>query len=168
LHGKSAKPTGDRDFAPLLLIAALGGRCAKEGEMIEGGRSKEAQDLLLLHRVAERISSILDLPILLEQIVSDVAQTFGYCRSAVLLRDEVTGELVITHGWTGEQKKIGDRFQIGKLGIAGYVGKTLQTHYAADVSVDPYYEIGHPSTRSEVDIPLVVRGELIGIFNMQH
>jgi sigma-B regulation protein RsbU (phosphoserine phosphatase) len=129
--------------------------------------SRDGEEFLLLHRVAQRINSVLDLSFLLKQIVSDVAQTFGYCRSAVLLKDDATGDLVITHGWTGDQKKIGDRFQIGQLGIAGHVGKTMQTHYAPDVRVDPYYEIGHPSTRSELDIPLIVRNRLVGIFNVQ-
>ena len=46
-------------------------------------------------------------------------------------------------------------------------GKTRQTHYAPDVRADPYYVIGHPSTRSELDIPLIVRNQLVGIFNVQ-
>lgn len=130
--------------------------------------SEQVEELLLLQRVAQRISSTLDLEPLLKQIVSDVAQTFGYLRSAVLLKDETTNELVIAHGWTGDQKHLGDRFEIGKSGIAGHVGATEQTHYAPDVRVDPFYEVGHPSTRSELDIPLKARDQLIGVFNVQH
>jgi phosphoserine phosphatase RsbU/P len=127
----------------------------------------EAEEFLLLHRVAQRINSVLDLQTLLQEIVRDVMETFGYCRSAILLLDERTNELVISHGWTGDQRKIGDRFPIGQFGIAGHVGETRQTHYAPDVRLDPYYEIGHSSTRSELDIPLLVRDRLIGVFNLQ-
>ena len=45
--------------------------------------SLEGEEFLLLHRVAQRINSVLDLSFVLKQIVSDVAHTFGYCRSAV-------------------------------------------------------------------------------------
>jgi phosphoserine phosphatase RsbU/P len=128
---------------------------------------QQVEELLLLQRVAQRIGSTLDLEVLLKQIVSDVEETFGYCRSAVLLKDDATDELVITHGWTGDYKRIGDRFQIGRSGIAGHVGETGKTHYAPDVRRDPYYHNGHPSTRSELDIPLKVRGRLIGVFNLQ-
>ena len=53
------------------------------------------QELFLLQRVAQRINAILDLEVLLEEVVSDVARTFGYSRSAVLLKDDETDELVI-------------------------------------------------------------------------
>jgi sigma-B regulation protein RsbU (phosphoserine phosphatase) len=136
--------------------------------MPEATPREQIEELLLLQRVAQRINSTLDLDILLEQIVTDVAQTFGYWRSAILLKDETTNDLVLTHGWTGDLKRIGDRFRIGRSGIAGHVGGTRHTHYAPDVRVDPYYETGHPSTRSELDIPLKVRGRFIGVFDIQH
>src|SRR5262245_5748609 len=128
---------------------------------------QQVEELLLLQRVAQRIGSTLDLDVLLKQIVSDVEETFGYCRSAVLLKDDATDELVITHGWTGDHKRIGDRFQIGRSGIAGHVGGTGETHYAPDVRLDPYYYNGHPSAGSELVIPLKVRGRLIGVLNLQ-
>jgi phosphoserine phosphatase RsbU/P len=138
-------------------------------ELVNESASREQVDeLLLLQRVAQRINSTLELPVLLEQIVKDVSRTFGYCRSAVLLLDDATNDLVIAHGWTGDRKRVGDRFRIGRCGIAGHVGEMQLTYYAPDVSVDPYYETGHPSTRSELDIPLKVRGRLIGVFNIQH
>ena len=49
---------------------------------------EQIEELFLLQRVARRISSLLDLDVLLEEIVGDVSQTFCYSRSAVLLKDE--------------------------------------------------------------------------------
>jgi sigma-B regulation protein RsbU (phosphoserine phosphatase) len=128
------------------------------------------QELFLLQRVAQRINSTLDLDILLEDIVNDVAQTFGYSRSAVLLKDETTDELVIAavRGWTINYHMKGDRFKIGGYGMIGHVGATGETYYAPDVSVDPYYRVSEELTRSEVDIPLTSHGRLIGVFNAQH
>ena len=135
--------------------------------------SKENQkikELLLLQRVAQRINSILDLDLLLEEVVSDVAQTFGYSRSGILIKDEETNELVIVavRGWTVNFHVKGDRFKIGKYGIIGHVGLTEETYYSPDVTTNPYYQVSEESTRSELDIPLKIHGRLIGVFNFQH
>ena len=51
-------------------------------------QNQQIQELFLLQRVAHRINSILDLDALLAEIVGDVAETFGYTRSGVLLKDD--------------------------------------------------------------------------------
>lgn len=128
------------------------------------------KELLLLQRVAQKINSILDLDILLEEIVGDVAETFGYTRSGVLLKDKETNELVIAavRGWTINYHMKGERFKIGKYGMVGHVAATGETYYAPDVRVDSFYEISEESTLSELDIPLKSNEELIGVFNIQH
>lgn len=128
------------------------------------------EELYLLQRVAQKINSILELETLLDEIVGDVANTFGYTRLAVLLKDNRADELelYIAAGWTGEMCLKGTRFKIGKDGMGGHAAATGATHYASDVRKNPYYVVGEEDTRSEVDIPLMVRGELIGIFNVQH
>lgn len=127
------------------------------------------QDLLLLHRVAQRINSVLDLDTLLEDIVDDVAHTFGYSRCAVLLHDEETDHLSIAavRGWTVNYHVKGDRFRIGTDGMVGHVAATGMTLYAPDVRKNPYYAVSEPRTRSEIDIPLKIHGRLIGVFNAQ-
>lgn len=128
------------------------------------------QELFLLQRAAQRINATLDLDILLDAIVNDVAETFGCSRSGILLKDSATNELVIAavRGWTVNYHTKGDRFRIGEYGMVGHVGETGETYYAPDVRVDPYYQVSEEQTLSEVDIPLKVHGELIGVFNAQH
>lgn len=133
-------------------------------------QNQQIEELFLLQRVAQRINSILDLDVLLEEIVGDVAETFGYTRSAILLKDDATNELVISavRGWTTNYHLKGERFKIGEYGMVGHVGATGETYYAPDVTVDPYYQVSEDLTRSELDIPLKVRGRLIGVFSTQH
>jgi sigma-B regulation protein RsbU (phosphoserine phosphatase) len=133
-------------------------------------QNQRIQELLLLQRVAQRINSILDLETLLEEVVSDVAQTFGYSRSGILFKVEETNELeiVAVHGWTVNYHIKGDRFKIGEYGMVGHVGLTEETYYAPDITKDPFYQVSEESTRSELDIPLKIRGKLIGVFNFQH
>jgi sigma-B regulation protein RsbU (phosphoserine phosphatase) len=127
------------------------------------------EELFLLQRVAQKINSILDLETLLDQIVGDVAGTFGYNRLAILLTDPETEELVIAAGWTGERCLKGTRFKIGQNnGLGTYAATTGATFYAPDVRKVPFYVEGEPETRSEIDIPLTIRGEVIGVFNLQH
>jgi phosphoserine phosphatase RsbU/P len=133
-------------------------------------QNKLIQDLFLLQRVAQRINANLDLDSLLDEVVNDVSQTFGCSRSGVLLKDDLTNELVIAavRGWTMNFHKKGDHFKIGEYGIVGHVAATGKMYYAPDVNVDPYYQVSEELTRSEVDIPLKSHGRLIGVFNAQH
>jgi len=50
------------------------------------------RELLLLQRVAQRISSVLDLDRLLEEILADVCGTFQYTRSTLWLKDDAANE----------------------------------------------------------------------------
>jgi phosphoserine phosphatase RsbU/P len=129
----------------------------------------QIQELLLLQRVAQRINSILEVDRLLEQIVDDVAQTFGYTRSAVLLLDEDDpGDLVVAaaRGWTRFHEP-GLRLKVGKEGMVGRVALTGERLYAPDVRLDPHYVVSEEATRSEVDIPIRARDHIIGVFNAQ-
>lgn len=125
----------------------------------------QIDELFLLQRVAQRISALLEMEVLLEEVVGDVAQTFGYSRCGVLLTDEASNDLVIAavRGWTVNYHQKGERFKIGGYGIVGHVGATAEMHYAPDVLLDPYYQVSEPLTRSELDIPLKRHGRLIGI-----
>lgn len=138
--------------------------------MTSEDQNQRIQELFLLQRVAQRINAILDLEVLLDEVVNDVAQTFGYSRAGVLLKDEATNELVIAavRGWTSNFHVKGDRFKIGAYGMIGHVGQIGATYYAPDVTVDPYYQVSETSTRSELTIPLKVHGRQIGIFDFQH
>lgn len=49
----------------------------------------QIDELFLLQRAAQRIASLLDIDVLLEEVAGDVVQTFGYSRSGVLLKDEL-------------------------------------------------------------------------------
>src|SRR5262245_19166508 len=128
------------------------------------------EELYLLQRVAQKINSTLDLDLLLDQIVGDVAKTFGYDRLAVLLKEHNSDELVIAAGRTGELCLKGTRFKIDQeAGMSAHAAARGETVYAPDVRGKFRSNIaGEVDTRSEIDIPLKVRGELIGIFNVQN
>ena len=132
---------------------------------------EQVEDLVKLQKAAQKISSILDLDQLIDKVVNDVASSFGCVDADVYLHDERRGELVLTgaHGCTDcAVHGKGHSLKIGKEGMVGYVAATGQMRYAPDVRRDPYYIGCEESTRSEVAIPLVVDGRLVGVFTASH
>jgi len=128
----------------------------------------QVESLQKLQKAAQKISSILDLDQLMENIVTEVSHSFGLLETSVYLHDEARGEMVMggVHGCTIHQK--GFRLKIGKEGMVGYVASTGQMRYAPDVRKDEYYLACEHSTHSEVAIPLLVGQRLVGVFTASH
>jgi sigma-B regulation protein RsbU (phosphoserine phosphatase) len=128
----------------------------------------QVESLQKLQKAAQKIGSILDLDQLIDNIVNEVAHSFGLLETAVYLHDEARGEMVMggVHGCSVHSK--GFRLKIGKEGMVGYVASTGQMRYAPDVRKDEYYIACELSTHSEVAIPLHVGECLIGVFTASH
>lgn len=128
----------------------------------------QVESLQKLQKAAHKISSILDLDQLIDNIVNDVAHSFGLLETSVYLHDEAHGEMVMggVHGCSVHSK--GFRLKIGKEGMVGYVASTGQMRYAPDVRKDEYYVACEKSTHSEVAIPLRVGERLVGVFSASH
>src|SRR5580698_11571195 len=129
---------------------------------------RRVRELLLLQETAKKVNSILDLEKLLDEIVGGVAEAFGCNRTAVLLKDDARNdlEIIALRGFSNVHLK-GYRFKVGAEGLVGHVSGTAKMRYAPDVRSDSYYVVSESTTLSEVDIPLISRGRLIGIFNAQ-
>lgn len=125
------------------------------------------RQLLLLQEVVKKVNSILDPEQLLDEIVGSVLEVFGCTQTAVSLIDEARNELVAVavRGFSSVRK--GLRFKIGAEGMVGHVAATGTMRYAPDVRKDPYYADTEATTLSEVDIPLISRGKLIGVLDAQ-
>jgi len=128
----------------------------------------QVEHLLKLQKWARKITSILDLDELITKIVDDVAAAFCCVEATIYLHDEERGELEMAgvHGCTLHDK--GSRLKVGKEGMVGYVAATGQMRYAPDVRKDPYYIACEEAALSEVAIPLLVDGRLVGVFAASH
>ncbi|MGA8621747.1 MAG: GAF domain-containing SpoIIE family protein phosphatase [Candidatus Sulfotelmatobacter sp.] len=131
-------------------------------------RPDQIEELQKVQKAAQKITSILDLDQLIDNIVNDVAHSFGCVEAGVYLHDEEHGEMVLAgvHGCSVNHK--GYRLKIGKEGMVGYVASTGQMRYAPDVRKDEYYVGCEHSTLSEVAIPLHVGERLVGVFTASH
>ena len=131
-------------------------------------QSGRIEDLLKLQEWIPKITSILDLDLLIDQIVNHVSCAFGCVEANLYLHDEERGELELACvcGCTLHDK--GDRLRVGLDGMVGRVASTGKMHYAPDVRLDPYYLACEESTLSEVAIPLMVEGKVVGVFSASH
>lgn len=125
-------------------------------------------DLIRLQKAAQKISSILDLDQLIDQIVNEIASSFGLQEVNVYLHNMERSELILAgvHGCRLHGK--GERVKLGVDGMVGYVAGTGQLRYAPDVRKDPYYKPCEHDTLSEVAIPLQVDDCLVGVFTASH
>jgi sigma-B regulation protein RsbU (phosphoserine phosphatase) len=128
---------------------------------------QRVRQLLLLQEVVKKVNSILDLEQLLDEIVGSVLEVFGCTQTAVCIKDDSTNEMLViaVKGFTTVRK--GLRFKIGAEGMVGQVAATGVMRYAPDVRQDPFYVDTEATTLSEIDIPLISRGKLIGTLDAQ-
>jgi phosphoserine phosphatase RsbU/P len=129
---------------------------------------QQVTDLLKLQKTIQKISSILDLELLIDRIAQDISCFFGSVETDIYLRDDSGISMVLAgvHGCKLHEK--GQSLRIGEQGIVGHVALTGKMHYAPDVDRDPYYVRCEELTRSEVGIPLESNGKLFGVLTVSH
>ena len=126
------------------------------------------EDLQRVQKAAQSITSILDLDQLIDNVVNEVAKSFGCLEAGVYLHDEEHGDMVLAGVQGCSLHHKGHRLKIGVEGMVGYVASTGQMRYAPDVRLDKYYISCEHDTLSEVAIPLLVADRLVGVFTASH
>ncbi len=122
---------------------------------------------------AELLSTILDPAVLLAEIIERLRDRFELYYVHLFLLDPATGQLVVRAG-SGE---VGQRLAETRFAIPLGAPRSLVARAASArtvVRVDDVYEEPAflpnallPDTRSEVALPLVARGELVGVLDLQ-
>src|SRR4029077_17248847 len=102
-------------------------------------QSGRIDDLLKLQEWIPKITSILDLDLLIDQIVNHVSYAFGCVEANLYLHAEGRGGLELACVGRCTLYGKGDRLKVGIEGRGGGVAATGEMHYAPDVRVDPYY-----------------------------
>lgn len=132
------------------------------------GQQELIENLLKLQKAAKKITSILDLGLLVDSIVNDIACSFGCLEVDIFLRHETRDEMVAATMHCCATHEKGHALKIGEEGMVGHVAFTGKMHYAPDVSRDPYYLPCDEGAKSAVAIPLKIGDRVIGVFNAVH
>src|SRR6201984_9247 len=127
----------------------------------------QAQTLLLLNEVGRETSSILEVEELLRRAAEQTKRVIDYQILSIMLYDE--DQKVFRHR---VDVKHGQRVQ-GKLrgaaseGIVGAAATLKEPVNVPDVTVDPRYLMANPETRSELAIPMIHKGRVIGVLDLE-
>jgi len=149
-------------------IALLENRVAERTQELEY-RSK------LLRAVADvgkAITSFRDLSELLQQATYLIHENFGYYHAGIFLLDEHKEYAVLSAANSeGGHRMLEKNHQlkVGETGIVGYVTQNAKARIALDVGTDAVYfdNPDLPKTRSEMALPLVIGGQVLGALDVQ-
>ncbi len=127
----------------------------------------QAETLLLLNEVSRETGSILDVEELLRLAAEQTKRVIDYQILSIMLYDEE--QKVFRHR---VDVKHGQQVQ-GKLrvavseGIVGAAATLKEPVIVPDVTVDPRYLMVNPETRSELAIPMIHKGKVIGVLDLE-
>jgi sigma-B regulation protein RsbU (phosphoserine phosphatase) len=117
--------------------------------------------------VSERINSTLDLDELLARIAEIVKRAIDYEVFAILLLNEKTQELRVYFN-VGHPRELVRNLRIKSgQGIVGRAAETRRSVLVNDVTKDRAYIPSLASIRSELAVPLILKGRLIGVIDLE-
>jgi GAF domain-containing protein/HAMP domain-containing protein len=150
------------------MIARLERRVTERTEDLE----RKALQLQVTADVAREAAAIHDLEYLLQHVVHVISERFDFYHAGVFLLDEERQFAVLRAASSQGGRQMlarGHKLEVGRVGIVGHVAAEGEPRIALDVGTDAVYfdNPDLPRTRSEVGLPLVSRGEIIGVLDVQ-
>jgi sigma-B regulation protein RsbU (phosphoserine phosphatase) len=131
--------------------------------------ARQAQTLAVLNEIAREVTSILDLDPLLERIGELLRRLIDYQMFSILLLNEREQVLEIQYSVrfghpvsTAAEKVPIDR------GLVGTAVRERRLIHAGDVRKDARYFMVNPETRSEMAVPLLYKGKVVGVLDLEH
>ncbi|MEA3350263.1 MAG: GAF domain-containing protein, partial [Chloroflexota bacterium] len=150
------------------LIGTLEQRVAERTKHLE----RRAVQLQAAAEVGHAAATLRDMGELLSQVTHLISERFGFYHIGVFLLD-TSGEYAVLQAANskGGQKMLtrGHRLKVGEVGIVGYVTAQQEARIALDVGTDAVFfdNPDLPETRSEMALPLIIGGELLGAIDVQ-
>lgn len=133
---------------------------------------KRATQLETIAEVAHSVSLIQDLDQLLNSIVHIIADRFSFYHIGIFLLDPGREYAILkaTNSSGGQEMlRREHKLKVGEVGIVGFVAGSSKPRIALDVGQDAIFfnNPDLPETRSEMALPLQVRGIVIGVLDIQ-
>ena len=151
------------------ILTLLGSRLAiaiENARLFEQVKA-QADTLLLLSEVGRETSAILDVEELLRGAAEQTKRVIDYQILSIMLYDEeqkvFRHRVDVKHG----QPVQGRLRATASEGIVGAAATMKEPVLVPDVTVDPRYIMVNPETRSELAIPMVHKGKVIGVLDLE-
>lgn len=165
----------DEGHLRLLSILANQSASALNNARLYSRAERRLNALTAVSEVGRRIANILELDPLLTQLVELIRSRFGYYHAQIFLIEPGSDRAVFKassgHGlnekWQAEKRA----YRIGREGIVGWVAQHAEPLIANDVAAEPRYIPDDPrllpDTRSEIAVPMMVEGQVVGVLDAQ-
>jgi phosphoserine phosphatase RsbU/P len=151
------------------ILTLLGSRLAiaiENARLFEKVKA-QADTLLLLSEVGRETSAILDVEELLRGAAEQTKRVIDYQILSIMLYDEeqkvFRHRVDVKHG----QSMQGRLRATTSEGIVGAAATLKEPVLVPDVTVDPRYVMVNPETRSELAIPMMHQGKVIGVLDLE-
>jgi len=152
----------------LLTLVASRMAAGIENAQLYTRTTKQARILLLLNEIARELTSILNLDELLGRIAELVRRLIDYQMFSILLLDRSGQQL--QHRFSlrfNENIHLKHEIPIGR-GLVGYAAESKEAVLVPDVTQDSRYVEANPETRSELVVPLIYKGKVVGVLDLEH
>jgi sigma-B regulation protein RsbU (phosphoserine phosphatase) len=140
---------------------------AIENAKLYDSEKRNRETVALLYQISLEMGSTLEVDELVHKIAAAVKSTINYHIFSIFLLDEkqqlLRPRIVIRYN-TLEFQKIGLPLGTGLVGTAAELNQPLRV---GDVTKDPRYLAVFPETRSEMAVPLLHKGSVIGIIDLE-
>jgi GAF domain-containing protein len=136
------------------------------------GLAQKTEQLRATSYIARKTAEVQDLATLLDTVARLVTDQFGFYHTGIFLINE-TGDQTVLQAASSEggRRMIerGHSLSVGTQGIVGYVAAQKKPRIALDVGIDAVFfnNPDLPMTRSELALPLLVRGRVLGVLDIQ-
>ena len=160
----------ETDVAVLQSLADQAGVAIQNARLYED-EQRRAEQFRVIGELGQHITSILPVDELLERVVRLIQEAFGYYAVGIGLveGDEVVFKAGAGAFWDASQLYRTLRLQVGRQGFTGWVAQTGEPLLVNDVSQDSRYYFAPQAgeTRSEMTVPLKIKGAVIGVLGVQ-
>ena len=146
---------------------------SRMGVAIENARlytrvSRQAQTLTVLNEISREITSILDVDDLLERIGLLLKRVIDFQMFSILLWNEQTKQLEHRFSSRYGERVIREHAVGLGHGIIGIAAELRQPVLVPDVRKEHRYIAVNRETRSELAVPLIYKGSVIGVVDLEH
>ena len=163
----------ERDFFQeehkrLLTLIASRMAVGIENARLHTRTTRQARTLQLLNEISRELTSILNVDELLKHIGELLSRLIDYQMFSILLLDS-SGPKLQHHFSLRFQENIHLKHDIPlDQGLVGYAAMHRVAVLVADVSKDSRYIKLNDETKSELAVPLIYKGNVIGVLDLEH
>jgi phosphoserine phosphatase RsbU/P len=150
----------------LSLVAGRIGTAVENARLYENAQ-KQAETLLLLNEIGREASATLQVEEVLRRAAELAKRLIDYQIFSIFLSDEAGGvfrrSVSVKFGQRLQEKSVVPAHE----GIIGAVAKLRRPIAVPDVSLDPRYRMSNPETRSELAVPMIYKGRVVGVMDLE-